>query len=69
VGITPRGRHRHDVLTYSTKKTKAQFVERVSKGNVMEVSLPAFSAFSAFPPFGIILRLQVMRFERHFPFF
>jgi hypothetical protein len=69
VGIAPHGHDRHNVLTYSAKKNGTRFVNRVGKGNVMEVSLPAFSAFSAFPPFGIIFRLQVVRFDRHFPFF
>ena len=48
------GRHRSELLTYSAKKNGARFVDRVCKGNVMEVSLPAFSAFS---PFWIIFRL------------
>jgi hypothetical protein len=51
------GRHRNELLTYSAKKNGARFVDRVCKGNVMKVGLPAFSAFSAFPPFGIIFRL------------
>ncbi len=32
----------------------------------MNLNLPAFSAF---PPFGVIFYLQVVRFERHFLFF
>jgi hypothetical protein len=50
------GRHRSELLTYSAKKNGARFVDRVCKGNVMEVSLSAFSASSAFPPFWIIFR-------------